>query len=204
MPYKDPEKRRAYHTAYNRKWRARNPSKVKESLQRWRKSEHGKAKIKARRRTEAARKYHRDWMRRTYHAEDSTRRERLASSKKWHETHPDRIMAHLRKHKLMQHYGITEEQYQELLKKQNGVCALCCKLPDSNRRLAVDHNHKTGKIRGLLCSRCNNLLGQIERLNYSVLALYLYFSRQLDIKQMPHKGRPKGFGPWKVRSKEGG
>lgn len=46
---------------------------------------------------------------------------------------------------------------------KRGVCAICEK-PEmvSGRRLAIDHNHKTGKIRGLLCSRCNMFLGQLE------------------------------------------
>lgn len=66
-------------------------------------------------------------------------------------------------------YGITYEQYQDLLIKQNGCCAICKKKesrinPKSKdvQQLSVDHCHKTGKIRGLLCSRCNLLLGRID------------------------------------------
>lgn len=60
---------------------------------------------------------------------------------------------------LLRKYGITEEQYEQILEAQAGKCAICLKKPRT-RRLAVDHNHKTGKIRGLLCSRCNHgLLG---------------------------------------------
>lgn len=54
-------------------------------------------------------------------------------------------------------YGITEEQYQELLLLQGGGCAICGKTIDQEgRNLAVDHNHKTGEIRGLLCSYHNH------------------------------------------------
>ncbi len=42
---------------------------------------------------------------------------------------------------------------------QNGVCAICSRLNLSGRRLAVDHDHATGKVRGLLCSRCNSAIG---------------------------------------------
>jgi len=59
-------------------------------------------------------------------------------------------------------HGITLEDYDSLLKLQNGVCAICNKPPSSNTRkgyLSVDHDHKTNKIRGLLCSLCNNVLG---------------------------------------------
>lgn len=60
---------------------------------------------------------------------------------------------------LKRKYGITEEQYNELLLEQAGKCAICLKKPRT-RALAVDHDHKTNEIRGLLCSRCNHgLLG---------------------------------------------
>lgn len=56
-------------------------------------------------------------------------------------------------------YGLTPEQYDELLRRQGGRCAICRGRPKS-KRLAVDHDHKTGAVRGLLCSRCNHdLLG---------------------------------------------
>jgi hypothetical protein len=47
----------------------------------------------------------------------------------------------------------------ELYIKQNGLCAICFKECSSGKRLAVDHNHISGKIRGLLCSNCNTSLG---------------------------------------------
>ena len=62
-------------------------------------------------------------------------------------------------------YDLTTEQYQEMFKKQNGVCAIC-KKPETRKGrnsaillLSVDHNHKTKKVRGLLCQECNLLLG---------------------------------------------
>lgn len=56
-------------------------------------------------------------------------------------------------------YGLTPEQYDALLRRQDGKCAICRARPKS-KRLAVDHNHDTGEVRGLLCSRCNHdLLG---------------------------------------------
>mgnify|MGYP001544927015 CR=1 FL=1 len=60
---------------------------------------------------------------------------------------------------LLKTYGITEAQYLELLKKQNNSCAVCSKSASSfNRRLAVDHDHVSGEIRGLLCNYCNRRL----------------------------------------------
>ena len=58
-------------------------------------------------------------------------------------------------------FGITIEQYNELSTKQNGLCAIC-KSPVATRRLAVDHNHHTGAVRGLLCGRCNLGLGMFR------------------------------------------
>lgn len=52
-------------------------------------------------------------------------------------------------------YGITGDDYGALLARQGGRCAICRARPKS-KRLAVDHDHKTGAVRGLLCSRCNH------------------------------------------------
>jgi hypothetical protein len=61
-------------------------------------------------------------------------------------------------------YGLTVEQHQRLYDGQNGVCAICGQ-PETRviggkiAALTVDHNHHTGQVRGLLCSRCNLGLG---------------------------------------------
>lgn len=59
-------------------------------------------------------------------------------------------------------YGIefTVEQYEELLVAQGGVCAIC--LEDCVKSLAVDHDHKTKTVRGLLCMKCNTALGAFK------------------------------------------
>ena len=55
--------------------------------------------------------------------------------------------------------GLTLEEYDQLLSSQGGVCAICKTPPKpGGRRLNVDHDHKTGKVRGLLCHRCNRAL----------------------------------------------
>ena len=59
-------------------------------------------------------------------------------------------------------FGITVGEYEALLDKQSGVCAICHRAP-SKRRLHVDHNHKTGEIRGLLCYHCNRGLGWFDK-----------------------------------------
>lgn len=70
-------------------------------------------------------------------------------------------------------YGVTEEQYNELLEKQGGVCAICRKVPDE--RLCVDHVHDlTKRVRGLLCKPCNQALGLLKDNPEFVLRLHSY------------------------------
>ena len=68
-----------------------------------------------------------------------------------------------RKNSLKRLYGITLQEYQVLLDAQNGVCAVCGEPPQGKRKfLAVDHDHETGQIRGLLCTTCNVGLGALR------------------------------------------
>jgi len=74
-------------------------------------------------------------------------------------------------------YGFTPEQYASMLKSQDGKCAVCGS--DSLRHgviigLAIDHDHATGKVRGLLCSNCNTALGMLGDSPERILALYQY------------------------------
>lgn len=57
-------------------------------------------------------------------------------------------------------YGLCREEYDRLLKSQGGRCAICWELPNRRfKHLVVDHDHDTGEVRGLLCSRCNRAIG---------------------------------------------
>lgn len=60
-----------------------------------------------------------------------------------------------------QKFGLTPGQYDEMLAEQQGVCAIC-KQPSPSRALAVDHDHQTGAVRGLLCTGCNVGLGNFR------------------------------------------
>lgn len=72
----------------------------------------------------------------------------------------------LRHEHLFSRYGITLKDYNRILKNQNGKCALCLEKPRGRRTkyLAVDHDHKTNRVRGLLCLPCNTKLGNYELL----------------------------------------
>ena len=68
-------------------------------------------------------------------------------------------------HQLKYNYNLTEASYVALLVKQNGLCAICGGINNSGRRftaLAVDHCHVTRRVRGLLCNRCNRVLGLFD------------------------------------------
>jgi hypothetical protein len=62
-------------------------------------------------------------------------------------------------------YGLGFKEYEEMLFNQNGVCAICSNEPPKNQhktRLNIDHCHKTGKVRGLLCDACNRAIGLLK------------------------------------------
>lgn len=58
-------------------------------------------------------------------------------------------------------YGLTFEGYIQMLKGQRYRCAICRSKPEGGRRLAIDHCHRTGRVRGLLCDLCNTALGKL-------------------------------------------
>lgn len=71
---------------------------------------------------------------------------------------------------MLRNRGITLKQYDKLLEKQNNKCKICgTKIPGGRGRFHIDHNHSTGKIRGLLCMNCNRMLGHAKD-NIEVLA----------------------------------
>lgn len=59
-------------------------------------------------------------------------------------------------------YGLSKAQYDALKASQGGTCAICKRAKGTTKRLAVDHDHRSGFVRGLLCSTCNNILGYLR------------------------------------------
>ena len=86
------------------------------------------------------------------------------------------------KYWLRDEYGLTVEQYGRMLKTQNSCCAICNKPETASNqyglmRLAIDHGHTTGKIRGLLCQRCNQALGLMNEDAWVLEKAIEYLSR---------------------------
>ena len=70
---------------------------------------------------------------------------------KWHRT------------KNLKRYGLTDQDYGKMLTAQNNCCAICDRHESTfSNKLAVDHCHVTGKVRALLCTRCNTAIGSLS------------------------------------------
>lgn len=63
---------------------------------------------------------------------------------------------------LVQNYGLTITTWEELFAKQNNICAICSTDQPRGKNWHTDHDHKTGKIRGILCGWCNTALGKFQ------------------------------------------
>jgi hypothetical protein len=91
---------------------------------------------------------------------------KTADIRAWFKAHPEnhkeRYWANRdleRERHLVRKYGVTFARYAELLKEQHGCCAICGRPEPPTRMLDVDHDHKTGQVRGLLCTSCNRVIG---------------------------------------------
>jgi len=75
---------------------------------------------------------------------------------------------------------LTWMEYEQMLDEQDSSCAICKKACGSGRRLSVDHNHETGKVRGLLCLSCNQLVGKLENGTVPLRELLTYLKEELE------------------------
>jgi hypothetical protein len=123
-----------------RRWKQKNIEHVKEERNRWRKEHPDKVK-------ECLRKW---------------REKNKGYDKEYYARNHERIKSQHRKigfkTRIKTKYNLTVKEYNEMVKKQNGCCAIC----ERRIHLVVDHDHKTGRVRGLLCNSCNTVLGFIN------------------------------------------
>ena len=90
---------------------------------------------------------------------------------------PQRERAQLVRRKREREYGITHDEYLVLFDAQDGVCAICGNA-ENTRQLSVDHDHETAAIRGLLCNRCNPMLGYARDDTAVLRAAIAYLERR--------------------------
>jgi hypothetical protein len=115
------------------------------------------------------------------------------STKEYHKQHnfkryqTPEYKAYMREYALKQ-YGISLEIYESILIEQNYCCAICGKHQSNfKKRLAVDHNHETGEIRGLLCTGCNKFIISDRTANF--------FEKIVNyMKNSKHKGTGETVG----------
>ena len=91
-----------------------------------------------------------------YHQNKEKRKQKAAE---WRKANPEKVRAWYEK-KRIEKYGITVEQYQDLLDSQDGKCAVC--KSEFTHTPHIDHCHSTGVVRGLLCPTCNTGLGKFR------------------------------------------
>jgi hypothetical protein len=108
----------------------------------------------------------------------------VAASKRWTEENPEKAKRIRRNSWLKHSYGITQDQYDEMLRLQNNQCAICQR-PQSDmiRKFCVDHNHTTGEVRDLLCPECNSLIGMAKE-NKDILLKAISYIEKHNLKDL--------------------
>lgn len=120
---------------------------------------------------------------RDYHRENKDKF--VAKAKAWAEANPERRLQQVRgvsHRKRLKKFGITQAEYEVLNTTQGGVCAICGQAPPMHHcrkfagedLLSIDHSHTTGKVRGLVCRRCNLALGNVLESETIALGLLEY------------------------------
>ena len=169
--WKDPEEVKVYH----KKWRKNNTDKVKKNTQKWYLKNKKKSNLlnkkwrndNPNKEKERVKRWHKN------------NRDRI---KIWVENNPERVKEIQHRSKLKRNYNLTVEEYKQLLQFQKnkcGVCGIILTMP------CIDHDHQTGKIRGILCNSCNTGLGMlgdnldniINAFNYLKQSIYSHVNR---------------------------
>lgn len=115
--------------------------------------------------------------------------EKTDSLRYYHE-HRSKMRAQHRDYELRLRYGISHDDYLDMEQRQNGVCAICKQPPTQGRYLHVDHDHSTGRVRGLLCPECNAGLGRFGDDIDLLLAAIAYLKIGLDLRTSAEFGLP--------------
>lgn len=108
--------------------------------------------------------------------------------RQWRADNPDRCL----EVQLRNKFGITLQDYRRLLDEQDGKCAICGETCRTGKRLAVDHDHSNGKVRGLLCQDCNTAIGLFrESPRRLMLAMRYVASHKPELWNHPLLGNAK-------------
>lgn len=143
-----------------------NSERIKKRSRRWKKDNPEKVK-----------KINRRW----YKANSEKARER---SRKYYKRNPEEVKERNRK-QCLKKYGLSLKEYARIFRKQGGVCAICGEPEQQPKRkyLCVDHDHRTEKFRGLLCSECNLIVGIVEKNPLVLQKVTTYLSKHSRKKE---------------------
>lgn len=105
-----------------------------------------------------------------------------AAVDRWNARNLEKVRVYSRNRRFLRDYGITIEQRDQLVLKQDSKCAICCETFGSGMRdVHVDHCHATGKIRAMLCNHCNNVLGRARDNPLILRQAAAYLERRLPL-----------------------
>lgn len=105
------------------------------------------------------------------------REQNKLNQEKWRAKQDPEYIKKYKRMKILSSYGMTIEDYDKMLEKQGGVCAVCKNPPKNGKSLHVDHDHTTGLVRGLLCFRCNFGLSYYKEDKQIIENLYKYITK---------------------------
>jgi DNA-binding transcriptional MerR regulator len=130
--------RKKYMKEYRRKWYLKNKERLNKKSAKYEKDNREKVNMT-----------HKKYV-------ESHKEQRKNTCRKYYDSHLEKI----RNDKYLKRYGINIEEFDRMIESQNGKCAICGKhYSELEKSLCVDHDHNTGKVRGLLCHTCNMILG---------------------------------------------
>ena len=158
-----------------KEWRESNKERKRETSKRWRKANEAREE---QRKKEWREKNKERWKAANKKWYKENRDESLQRSKGWYQKNKNKCRERVRNYQLKSQYGITAKEYDEILTSQGHVCA-CCRSPSTGRRrLAVDHDHSTSEVRGLLCDNCNTGIGRLGDTESGVQDALIYLRRK--------------------------
>lgn len=109
---------------------------------------------------------------------------KLAKAKAWRAANLKTSRDYLKSHKIKSLYGLTLEEYEDMLAKSFGRCDICHRqFRNGSREPAIDHCHTSGKVRGLLCFRCNSAIELPETIGLSWLDKVRLYLSVVELRQ---------------------
>jgi hypothetical protein len=117
-------------------------------------------------------------------------------SKRWHREHTKEAHAKNRKWRLNAKYGMTVDEWNQIFEAQNRSCAICFITEEEYKgKWHTDHNHETGSVRGILCAKCNLMVGYLEAPQAAMAQVYL--ARQPRLRT-PRQKRTEMAQEWPI------